>query len=390
LYDIENNKLILNIEQDIAKDLSLRYTIHTTSMSTILRAFAEDLYAEEINVLSQQDTAKRPENWRLSPQAVVTYLVGGTLDNGFVVSPKYIGSRRLMEIAVATLVTDRALLLYGLPGTAKSWVSEHIAAAVSGDSTLLVQGTAGTSEDAVRYGWNYARLLAEGPSEGALVVTPLMNAMRKGQICRMEELTRMSSEVQDTLITVLSEKIMPIPELNTQVQAISGFNIIATANNRDKGVNELSGALKRRFNTVILPSPASQAEEVEIVQRRIKDYAQVLEMPIDKHLLEEINRIVTIFRELRGGVTADGKTKLKSPGSSMSTAEAISVVNSGMVLATHFGDGRLTASDIASSLTGAVVKDPVQDALVWNEYLETVVKRRDEWADIYRACKETI
>ncbi len=390
MYDIENNKLILNIEQDIAKDLSLRYTIHTTSMSTILRAFAEDLYAEEINVLSQQDTAKRPENWRLSPQAVVTYLVGGTLDNGFVVSPKYIGSRRLMEIAVATLVTDRALLLYGLPGTAKSWVSEHIAAAVSGDSTLLVQGTAGTSEDAVRYGWNYARLLAEGPSEGALVVTPLMNAMRKGQICRMEELTRMSSEVQDTLITVLSEKIMPIPELNTQVQAISGFNIIATANNRDKGVNELSGALKRRFNTVILPSPASQAEEVEIVQRRIKDYAQVLEMPIDKHLLEEINRIVTIFRELRGGVTADGKTKLKSPGSSMSTAEAISVVNSGMVLATHFGDGRLTASDIASSLTGAVVKDPVQDALVWNEYLETVVKRRDEWADIYRACKETI
>ncbi len=368
----------------------MRYTIHTTSMSTILRAFAEDLYAEEITVLSQQDTAKRPENWRLSPQAVVTYLVGGTLDNGFVVSPKYIGSRRLMEIAVATLVTDRALLLYGLPGTAKSWVSEHIAAAVSGDSTLLVQGTAGTSEDAVRYGWNYARLLAEGPSESALVVTPLMNAMRKGQICRMEELTRMSSEVQDTLITVLSEKIMPIPELNTQVQAISGFNIIATANNRDKGVNELSGALKRRFNTVILPSPASQAEEVEIVQRRIKDYAQVLEMPIDKHLLEEINRIVTIFRELRGGVTADGKTKLKSPGSSMSTAEAISVVNSGMVLATHFGDGRLTASDIASSLTGAVVKDPVQDALVWNEYLETVVKRRDEWSDIYRACKETM
>jgi MoxR-like ATPase len=359
-------------------------------MSTILRAFAEDLYAEEITVLHQQDTAKRPENWRLSPQAVVTYLIGGTLDNGFVVSPKYIGSRRLMEIAVATLVTDRALLLYGLPGTAKSWVSEHIAAAVSGDSTLLVQGTAGTSEDAIRYGWNYARLLAEGPSESALVVTPLMNAMRKGQICRMEELTRMSSEVQDTLITVLSEKIMPIPELNTQVQAVSGFNIIATANNRDKGVNELSGALKRRFNTVILPSPASQAEEVEIVQRRIKDYAQVLEMPIDKHLLEEINRIVTIFRELRSGITTDGKTKLKSPGSSMSTAEAISVVNSGMVLATHFGDGRLTASDIASSLTGAVVKDPVQDALVWNEYLETVVKRRDEWADIYRACKETM
>ena len=44
---------------------------------------------------------------------------------------------------VATLTTDRALLLYGLPGTAKSWVSEHLAAAISGDSTLIIQGTAG-------------------------------------------------------------------------------------------------------------------------------------------------------------------------------------------------------------------------------------------------------
>jgi MoxR-like ATPase len=355
---------------------------------SILRAFAEQEYQQELAELAQQDTGKRPENWLLSPQSVVTYLVGGTLANGFVVSPKYIGSRRLMEIAVATLVTDRALLLYGLPGTAKSWVSEHIAAAVSGNSTLLIQGTAGTSEEAIRYGWNYARLLAEGPSESALVTTPLLKAMQSGTICRIEEMTRMSPEVQDTLITVLSEKLMPIPELNTQVQAVKGFNVIATANNRDKGVNELSGALKRRFNTVILPTPATQEEEVDIVQRRIRDFSQVLDMPVDKHLLEEIHRIVTIFRELRSGVTSDGKTKIKTPGSTMSTAEAISVVNSGMVLAAHFGDGRLTATDIASSLTGAIVKDPVQDALVWNEYLETVVKRRDEWSDIYRACSE--
>ncbi len=355
---------------------------------SILRAFAEQEYAHELEEITKQDKGKRPENWRMSPQSVVTYIMGGILPNGFEVSPKYIGNRRLIEVAVATLVTDRALLLYGLPGTAKSWVSEHLAAAVSGNSTLLLQGTAGTSEDAVRYGWNYARLLADGPSEAALVTTPLLKAMQTGAICRIEELTRMGAEVQDTLITVLSEKLMPIPELNTQVQAIGGFNVIATANNRDKGVNELSGALKRRFNTVLLPTPATHAEEVDIVQRRVKDFSQVLDIPFDKHLLEEISRIVTIFRELRSGVTADGKSKLKSPSSTLSTAEAISVVNNGLVLAAHFGDGQLAASDVASSLTGAVIKDPTQDTIVWNEYLETVVKSRDNWDDVYRACRE--
>ena len=359
-------------------------------MPNILRAFAEQQYAEELEALKKNDTARRPPNWNLSPQAVVTYLLGGRLADGFEVTPKYIGNRRLMEIAVATLVTDRALLLYGLPGTAKSWVSEHIAAAVSGDSTLLIQGTAGAGEETIRYGWNYARLIAEGPSDAALVVTPMLSAMRTGKICRVEELTRMGSDVQDSLITILSEKLLPIPELNTQIQAVDAFNVIATANNRDKGVNELSGALKRRFNTVILPSPATQEEEVDIVQQRTASSIQHLELPADENLLREINRVVTIFRELRSGLTADGKTKIKSPGATMSTAEAISVMNSGAALAAHFGDGRISASDLASGLTGAIVKDPVQDAVVWKEYLETVVKRRDGWDDLYRACAEQL
>src|ERR687893_1819678 len=89
------------------------------------------------------------------------------------ITPKYVGQRRLIELAVATLATDRALLLLGVPGTAKTWVSEHLAAAVSGDSTLLVQGTAGTGEEALRYGWNYARLIAEGPTPDALVPSPV-------------------------------------------------------------------------------------------------------------------------------------------------------------------------------------------------------------------------
>src|SRR5215217_6679809 len=187
-------------------------------MSTLLREHAEQLFAEELQEISKQETGKRPTNWKLTPQAVVTYLIGGKLKNGFEVSPKYIGSKRLMEIAVATLTTDRALLLYGLPGTAKSWVSEHITAAISGNSNLVIQGTAGTSEESVRYGWNYAQLLAAGPTPDAIVETPVMRAMKEGKIVRIEELTRIGSDVQDTLITILSEKMLPVPELNTQVQ----------------------------------------------------------------------------------------------------------------------------------------------------------------------------
>ncbi len=357
-------------------------------MSDILRQHAEQLFAHEIDALKQQDTEKRPINWQLSPQAVVTYLMGGMLPNGTEITPKYIGNRRLMEIAVATLATDRALLLYGLPGTAKSWVSEHLAAAISGDSTLVVQGTAGTSEEAIRYGWNYARLLAEGPSENALVATPVMRAMREGRLARVEELTRIGADVQDSLITILSEKAMPIPELNMEVQAIKGFNIIATANNRDKGVNELSGALKRRFNTVILPLPETADEETDIVRRRVASFEKVMELQAETPAMEEIKRVVTIFRELRSGVTADGKTKVKSPSGTLSTAEAISVMNNGLTMAAFFGNGRISAADLGAGITGAIVKDPVQDKIVWLEYLETVVKTRDGWKDLYRACRE--
>jgi len=357
-------------------------------MTQLLREHAEQQYADELAALARQDARQRPPSWKLSPWAVATYILGGTLDDGFAVTPKYIGSRRLIEIAIATLATDRGLLLLGVPGTAKSWVSEHLAAAISGDSTLLIQGTAGTSEESVRYGWNYARLLADGPSRAALVASPLMRAMGEGKIARVEELTRIPAEVQDTLITMLSEKTLPVPELNTEVQAVRGFNLIATANDRDRGVNELSSALKRRFNTVILPLPDTLEEEVTIVQQRVASLSRALELPAEIPALAEIRRIVTVFRELRSGVTADGKTKLKSPSGTLSTAEAISVVNSGLALAAHFGDGRLNAADVASGLIGAVVKDPVQDQLIWQEYLETVVKERDGWKDIYRACRE--
>lgn len=357
-------------------------------MTDVLRAHAEQQFADELEHLARTDTRQRPPNWKLSPWAVALYVLGGNGPDGAPITPKYIGQRRLVEIAIATLATDRALLLLGVPGTAKTWLAEHLSAAISGDSTLLVQGTAGTSEESLRYGWNYARLLAEGPSRAALVSSPLMRAMEHGQLARVEELTRIPADVQDSLITLLSEKTLPIPELGLEVQAVQGFNVIATANNRDRGVNELSSALRRRFNTVVLPLPERLDEEVDIVRQRVDSLGRALALPAEPPALEEIRRVVTIFRELRAGLTEDGRSKLKSPSGTLSTAEAISVVNSGLALAGHFGDGRLHASDLAAGLHGAIVRDPVQDRVIWLEYLETVVKERQGWKDLYRACRE--
>ncbi|MFJ4025946.1 AAA family ATPase [Paenarthrobacter sp. NPDC089989] len=358
------------------------------SGTDVLRAHAEDAFQGELEALAAVDERPKPPNWRLSPWAVTRYITGGTLPNGVDITPKYLGSGRLVEIAVASLATDRALLLLGVPGTAKTWLGEHLAAAISGSSTLVVQGTAGTPEEALRYGWNYARLLAEGPSRAAMVAGPVMRAMETGSLVRIEELTRIPSDVQDSLITILSEKILPIPELNSEVQARKGFNVIATANNRDKGVNDLSSALRRRFNTVVLPLPDSIEQEVDIVSTRVRSLGTALELPADLAALSEIRRVVTVMRELRSGVTQDQRTTIKSPSATLSTAEAISVMTNGLSLAAHFGDGVVRADDVAASLVGAVVKDPVQDRVIWQEYLETVVRNRPEWKDLYRACRD--
>lgn len=357
------------------------------SANAAIRLQAEDAYAEELKALQAADDRPRPTNWNLSPWAVMIYLMGGELEDGTRISPKYFGNRRLIEVAVATLATDRALLLTGIPGTAKTWVSEHLAAAISGNSKRLVQGTAGMAEESLRYGWNYARLLSEGPSEKALVPSPVMVAMQEGRIARVEELTRIPSDVQDALITILSEKALPIPELNSEVRAQRGFNLIATANDRDRGVNELSSALRRRFNTVSMPLPTTLEEEVEIVRQRVAQIGSTLELPPQAAPVEEIRRLVTIFRELRNGKTEDSRRKLKVPSSTLSTAEAISVINSGQALAVHFGEGEIRAEDIAGSLLGAIVKDPVQDLAAWEEYLETVVKERKGWGNLYEASR---
>jgi len=361
-----------------------------SSSSPTLHQPAEARYAAELTALAAHDAGPRPARWLLSPRAVVTYLLGGTLADGTPITPKYFGNRRLIETAVATLATDRALLLLGVPGTAKSWLSEHIAAAISGDSQRLVQCTAGTDEQHLRYGWNYALLLSQGPGQAALVPTPVMRAMQEGTLVRLEELTRMASDVQDTLITILSEKTLPIPELDDAVRAAPGFNVIATANSRDKGVNELSAALKRRFNVVVLPLPATLDEEVEIVAKRVDELGAGLGLPDVPRTAAEITRLVAAFRELREGVTQDGKAKLKVPSGTLSTAEAISATLGAWSEAAYFGTGAIDADTLAANFVGAVVKDPVQDRVVLEEYLETVVKKRKGWGDLYSAVRAVL
>ncbi len=358
--------------------------------SNVLRAPAEELYAHELEVLAQADKHERPPGWQLSPRAVLTYVTGGTVGNT-TITPKYVGHKRLVEIAISTLVTDRSLLLIGEPGTAKSWLSEHLAAAINRDSTKVVQGTAGTTEEQIRYTWNYAMLIAQGPSSTSLIRSPIMRAMESGTIARFEEITRCASEVQDAMISLLSEKRVSIPELQMEVPAQKGFSIIATANTRDRGVNDMSAALKRRFNIVVLPSPATLETEVDIVRRRVNELSKNLELKAPVPADEAIEKVVTIFRELRTGQTLDGKNKLKSPSGVLSTAEAISVLAGSMALAGNFGDGKVSAEDLASSIQGAVIKDEEKDKIVWQEYLSNVLKKRGaEWRPLFTACSDQV
>lgn len=354
-----------------------------------IRIAAEQRYADELRALVDADDAPRPPGWRLSPRAVETYILGGTV-GATPITPKYIGDRALVQVAIATLASDRALMLVGEPGTAKSWLSEHLAAAISGTSGLVVQGTAGTGEEHVKYSWNYALLLAEGPTERALVPSPILRAMQGGVFARFEEVTRTASEIQDALISILSEKQIVIPELGTAVAAQRGFNLIATANTRDRGVNEMSAALKRRFNFVTVPVIDDLEQELAIVTRREAelrgDYQVGATPPAELARL-----LVTVFQELRAGVTKDGKTKVRAPSTTLSTAEAISVLFHSSILAASFGAGTVGPAELTRSLVGALAKDGPDDVGALREYTETVAKARGgAWKELHGAVRAAL
>ena len=301
----------------------------------ILRLPAEKLFQAEIDALIAAEKNPVPTGWRMSPQSVKTYICGGKAGKTKI-TPKYIGHERLVEIAISTLVTDRALLLIGEPGTAKSWLSEHLTAAINGDSTKVIQGTAGTTEEQIKYSWNYAMLIAKGPSHEAMLKSPVFNAMETGTIARVEEISRCASEVQDALISILSEKRISVPELAIEVAAQKGFSVIATANTRDKGVNEMSAALKRRFNIVVLPAPANLDSEMEIVRTRVTQLSENLDLNAKQPADDVVEKVCTIFRELRCGETLDRAQKVKGTSGVLSTAEAISLLCNSMALAGSF------------------------------------------------------
>lgn len=356
----------------------------------IQRESAESMFAEELQILKENESEKIPKGWNLSPQSVLKFIIGGEV-KGKKISSKYIGNQRLIEIAIATLLTDRSLLLIGEPGTAKSWLSENLAAAIHGDSRLVVQGTAGTTEEHIKYSWNYAMLIANGPTPQALIKSPVYQAMENGKIARVEEVSRCVPEVQDSLISLLSEKNIVVPELSNTIEALRGFSVIATANTRDKGVNDMSAALKRRFNIVVLTTPNDIQTEVNIVKKRVEETSESLDIQSEKLNDEVISKVVTVFQELRNGKTTDGKQKVKSPSGVMSTAEAISLLVNSMALAGSFNSGKVTYKDVSAGLTGAVVKEEDKDKVIWREYLENIMKKRGkEWKDLYMSCMELI
>nr|WP_042183377.1 AAA family ATPase [Kibdelosporangium sp. MJ126-NF4]CEL15476.1 MOXR-LIKE ATPASE [Kibdelosporangium sp. MJ126-NF4]CTQ92122.1 MOXR-LIKE ATPASE [Kibdelosporangium sp. MJ126-NF4] len=342
----------------------------------------EDAYRDELEFLAEHDQGARPPGWKLTPRAVVTFVMGsdgGKLGGKKAISPKFVGERALVERAVITLAGERGLLLVGEPGTAKSMLSELLSAAVCGSSQLVVQGTAGTTEDQLRYGWNYALLLAEGPSPRAVVPSPVLTAMRTGAVARVEEVTRCLPEVQDSLVSILSDRRIAVPELSGEdsaVHASPGFTVIATANLRDRGVSEMSAALKRRFNFETVGPIADLAAETELVRRQAKAALEraSAEYTVDDAVLEAL---VTAFRDLRSGVSVEGWS-VERPSTVMSTAEAVSVATSLGLSAAYFSGDRDPASLLPGHLLGVVRKDDPADAARLLGYWDGAVRRRAE------------
>jgi MoxR-like ATPase len=304
------------------------------------------------------------------------------------VTPKFVGSRSLLERCIVALATNRGLMLIGEPGTAKSFLSELLAAAISGDSTLIIQGSAGTTEDAIKYSWNYALLLAEGPTERALVPAPLYRGMIEGKLVRFEEITRCALEIQDTLLSVLSERVMAIPEREDEgrtLYARTGFNVVATANTRDRGVNEMSAALKRRFNFETIPPIADLHDEMALVQRETDRLLRRAGVPVS--LPPDLTEVlVTTFHELRAGKTADGKAR-EPLSTVMSTAEAVSVGYAAGIHAYYYDGGSVEAGHLVQSLLGSALKDAPDDREKLRHYFQNVVKDRHRglWPAYYDA-----
>ncbi len=349
---------------------------------------AEDMWAQELAFLAAYDGGARPPGWCLTPASVVTFICGSDtelalprptpdLPSHLRITRKFVGDRSLIERCAITLAGERALMLVGDPGTAKSMLSELLAAAVSGTSALTVQGSAGTTEEQLRYGWNYAELLAHGPSQRALVPSAVMSAMSRGRVARVEELTRCLPEVQDALVSILSERRLTVPELTDHaVHARPGFCVIATANLRDRGVSEMSAALKRRFNFEQVAPISDVSAETALVTELTRRALAAAGAPeaVDEVV---VSTLVTTFRDLREGVSREG-WRVDRPGAVMSTAEAVAISSSIALAGAYFPGSRDGVALVPGHLLGAVRKDDADDGARLLAYWDAVVRRRAE------------
>jgi MoxR-like ATPase len=355
--------------------------------ATILREPAEVVYAAELERLRAADIGPRPAGWQLSPRAVRAFVLG---DRELDVRQKFYGDDALVDRCVVTLMSNRGLLLVGEPGTAKSMLSELFTAAIGGDSTCTIQGTSGTTEDQITYSWNYALLLAEGPTQRALVKGPLYVAAEQGKPCRFEEVTRVQPEIQDVLIGVLSDKVIHVPELSSAVFAERGFNVLATANLRDRGVHEMSSALKRRFNFETVRPIADRRLEESLVKEQTATL--LAESDVAARLTDDVvTLLVTAFHDLRDGVTAEG-TVIERPSAVLSSAEAVAVGFAAGLDAQYFGDGSVGGEHVARQLIGTVLKDNPDDGKKLRHYFDVVVKQRAksdrQWRRVLEARRE--
>jgi MoxR-like ATPase len=354
-------------------------------VSSIIKASPEIRYKHELDTLARVDEQSRPQGWRLSPQAVVKFILG---DQKAGVTRKFFGNDALVERAVVTLMGHQGLMLVGEPGTAKTLLSELLTAAISGDSGLTIQGTAGTTEDQIKYTWNYALLLAEGPTKRALVPAPIYLGMTNGCLVRFEEITRCPPEVQDGVISIMSDKQLIIPEWGDRgrIYGRRGFNLIATANLRDRGVNEMSAALKRRFNFETVQPLSDPDFETELVLQEVDHHLAATGIRVEL-APDVVHMLVTAFQDLRRGRTDDG-VQVKSPDTVMSTAEAVNVVFSAALRSAYLGDGRLKGGDLAAQIWGVAIKDNSDDRKKLRHYLDTIGKERARRNQVWKAFIE--